>query len=68
MYKICFELDCFEDFTSLNNFQSYRDLEAGEISEIEVARPGFEPGPLGPQAKSLTNTPLLLPLKICKLI
>ena len=45
-------------------FQPYLDLEAGDNQslKIQVARPGIEPpGPLAPQAKSLTTRPPLLP-------
>ena len=40
----------------------YLDLEAGDNQslKIQVARPGIEPGPLAPQAKSLTTRPPLL--------
>ena len=43
-------------------FQPYLDLEAGDNQslKIQVARPGIEPGPLAPQAKSLTTRPPLL--------
>ena len=44
-------------------FQPYLDLEAGDNQslKIQVARPGIEPRPLAPQAKSLTTRPPLLP-------
>ena len=40
-------------------FQPYLDLEAGDNQslKIQVARPGIEPGPFAPQAKSLTTRP-----------
>ena len=45
-------------------FQPYLDLEAGDNQslKIQVVRPGIEPGPLAPQAKSLTTRPPLLPV------
>ena len=48
-------------------FQPYIDLEAGDNHslKIQVARPGIEPGPLAPQAKSLTTRPPLLPQTLC---
>ena len=45
-------------------FQPYLDLEAGDNQslKIRVARGGeSNPGPLAPQAKSLTTRPTLLP-------
>ena len=38
-------------------FQPYHDLEAGDNQslKIQVARPGIKPGPLAPQAKTLTT-------------
>ena len=50
-------------YVALVVFQPYRDLEAGhnQSLKIQVARPGFEPGPLDTQAKSLTTQPPLLP-------
>ena len=48
-------------------FQPYLDLEAGDNQSLkmQVARPGIEPGPLAPQAKSLTTRPpLLLPVEM----
>ena len=43
-------------------FQPYLDLEAGDnqFLKIQMARPGIEPRPLAPQAKSLTTRPPLL--------
>ena len=43
-------------------FQPYLDFEAGDNQslKIQVARPGIEPGPLAPQAKSFTIRPPLL--------
>ena len=49
-------------YVDLAIFQPYLDLEAGDNQslKIQVARPGIEPGPLAPQAKSLTTRPPLL--------
>ena len=43
-------------------FQPYFDLEAGDNQslKIQVARPRTNPGPLVPQARSLTTRPPLL--------
>ena len=51
-------------------FQSYRDLEAGDNQSLKFKWRGGEtnPGPLAPQAKSLTTRPLPLPvLKIVEI-
>ena len=55
--------DCFEDLRCFSDLSVISRLEAGEktISEIVEARPGIEPLPPTPQAKSLTITPPLLP-------
>ena len=47
-------------------FQPYRDLEAGDNQSLKFKWRGREsnPGPLAPQAKSLTTGPLPLPKKI----
>ena len=37
---------------------------SSQISEIEEAKPGFDPGLLAPQTKSLTNPPLPLPISL----
>ena len=46
-------------YVALAAFQPYRNLEVGDnqslFHEIQVARPEIEPGPLAPQAKSLTQ-------------
>ena len=48
-------------YAALVIFHPYRDLEAGDNhSGIVAARPGIEPRPLAPQAKSLNTTPPLL--------
>ena len=46
-------------YVALAVFQPYRDLEAGDNQslKIQVARRGIEPGPLAPQAESLTTRP-----------
>ena len=46
-------------------FQPYLDLEAGDNQslKIQVATRESNPGPLAPQAKSLTTRPPLLPLQ-----
>ena len=50
-------------------FQSYCNFEAGDNqSEIEVVSPGFKPGPLVLQAKSLTTPPPPLPTKMDMLL
>ena len=45
-------------------FQPYRDLEAGDNQSLKFKCRSREsnPGPLAPQAKSLTTRPLPLPL------
>ena len=47
-------------------FQPYLDLEAGDNQslKIQVARRGIEPGPLAPQAESLTTRPPLFLIMI----
>ena len=51
-----------EDF-ALAVFQPYRDLEAGDYQSFKFKWRGGEsnPGPLAPQAKSLTTRPPPLP-------
>ena len=51
-------------------FQPYLDSEAGDDQslKIQVARRGIKPGPLAPQAKSLTTRPPLLPCAQMKII
>ena len=47
-------------------FQPYLDLEAGDNQSLKFKWLDLEsnPGPLAPQAKSLTTRPLPLPLNI----
>ena len=49
-------------YVALVVFQPYRDLEAGDNQSLKFKWRGGEsnPGPLAPQAKSLTTRPLLL--------
>ena len=55
----------FRIYVDLAVFQPYLDFEAGDNQslKIQVARPGIEPVPLAPQAKSLTTRPPLLPIE-----
>ena len=48
-------------YVTLAVFQQNRDLEAGDNQSLKFKRRGGEsnPGPLAPQAKSLTTRPLL---------
>ena len=50
-------------YVALVVFQSYRDLEAGDNKSLKFKWRDREsnPGPLTPQAKSLTTRPLPLP-------
>ena len=50
-------------YVALAVFQPYRDLEAGDSQSLKFKWRGREsnPGPLAPQAKSLTTRPPLLP-------
>ena len=50
-------------YVALAVFQSYRDLEAGDNQTLKFKWRGGEsnPGPLAPQAKSLTTRPPPLP-------
>ena len=49
-------------------FQPYRDLEAGDNQSLKFKWQGGEsnPGPLAPQAKSLTARPPQLPINLVK--
>ena len=51
-------------YVALAVFQPYHDLEAGENQSLKFKWRGREsnPGPLAPQAKSLTTRPPLLPV------
>ena len=62
-YRLVGWLFVLRIYVALAIFQPYCDLEAGDNQslEIRVARPGIEPGPPTPQAKSLTTLPPLLP-------
>ena len=50
-------------YVALAVFQPYRDLEAGDNQSLKIKWRGGEsnPGPLAPQAKSLTTRPPPLP-------
>ena len=50
-------------YVALAVFQPYRDLEAGDNQSLKFKWRGGEsnPGPLAPQAKSLTTRPPPLP-------
>ena len=50
-------------YVALAVFQPYRDLEAGDNQSLKFKGRGGElnPGPLAPQAKSLTTRPPPLP-------
>ena len=51
-------------YVALAVFQPYRDLEAGDYQSLKFKWRGGEsnPGPLAPQAKSLTTLPPPLPI------
>ena len=53
-------------YVTLSVFQPYRDFEAGDNQSLKFKWRGGEsnPGPLAPQAKSLTTWPPPLPLVI----
>ena len=55
---------------ALTIFQSYHDLEAEDTQYLKFKRQDWEsyPRPLAQQAKSLTTTPLLLPLNLQSVI
>ena len=63
-----FGLFFFRIYVDLAVFQPYLDLEAGDNQplKIQVVRQGTEPGPLAPQAKSLTTRPSLLHFEILR--
>ena len=73
LYKyqsFCFGLVLFRIYVSLAVFQPYRDLEAGDNKSLKFKWRGGEsnPGPLAPQAKSLTTRPPPLPSKLLEFI
>ena len=51
---------CIEDLVALAVFQPYRDLKASDNQSLKFKWRGGEsnPGPLAPQAKSVTTRPL----------
>ena len=57
-------------YVALAVFQPYRDLEAGDNQSLKFKWRGGEsnPGPLAPQAKSLTTRPPPLPKRFLLLI
>ena len=59
----------FRIYVALAVFQPYRNLKAGDNQSLKFKWRGREsnPGPLAPQAKSLTNRPPLLHAKSWKL-
>ena len=59
---------CIEDLRRFSVFQPYRDLEAGDDQYLKLKWRGGEssPGPLAPQAKSLTTGPPPLPRSLMK--
>ena len=62
-YAIDGWLVVLRNYAALAVFQPYLDLEAGDNQSLKFKWRGGElnPGPLAPQAKSLTTTPPLLP-------
>ena len=56
-------------YVALAVSQPYRDLEAGDKQSLKFKWRGGElnPGPLAPQAKSLTTRPTLLAAELCAL-
>ena len=60
-----FGLGCFEALRRCSDISAMPRLESmkNPISKIEEARPGIEPRPLAPKAKSLTTTSPLLPFQ-----
>ena len=57
--RVVFGLVLLRIYVALAVFQPYRDLEAGDNQSLKFKWRGGEsnPGPLAPQAKSLTTRP-----------
>ena len=65
--KFWLDLGRFEDLHRFTNFQSYRNLEAGDTQSVKFewdSNQDSNLGPLAPQAKSLTIRPPLPPLSL----